>query len=140
GSVVRFGGRVATKMRAAVAPTTAGPETPAGRQPRRGCRRGRGRGPPPGGNGRSVGEEEGGGTAAVGSRGPRSRPAPDSPVRSWLTYWNSGQCHRYSPYEMRPTHTSGATLSTRATGPSGNSTACVSIAATESPPMARPPR
>ena len=59
-----------------------------------------------------------------------SNESPVSPVRCAVSRANSGQCHRYTPYEMRPSHTSGANA------PAGDSCPTHTL----KPPIASPAR
>src|SRR5258708_38109496 len=45
------------------------------------------------------------------------RGQPDTPVRRALRYSMIGQCHRYTPYEMRPSAHNGVHENARPTGP-----------------------
>ena len=51
-----------------------------------------------------------------------------------------GQCHTYTPYETRPSATSGATANALVRGPSGGREAAATSAAADNATRKKPPR
>jgi hypothetical protein len=69
-----------------------------------------------------------------------SSAVPVSPDRALVITPNTGQCHRYSPYETRPISGNGGTDSSRAVIPAGTSATSATTAATDTAASSKPPR